>query len=309
MVLSPAERAAWYQACWAHFNSKAWDPFKACYADAAESDRVDGGQAIAKNAEEIVAGVKASTAAFPDMKGANQLILVKGDTLVGISLITGTHTGPLVRSGSPPVPATGKPIGVLEGHVIQVDETGSKVVKEQFYMDSGTMLAQLGLSPAPARPVMSSTAAPPAVVIAAGTPAELSNVASMRAQIAASNSHDAKAIDAFNASDFVYHDMTMPADQTAKESLASTQEFFKAFPDAKSVPFSVWAAGNYVVVTGRFEGTNKGPMAAMGLKRATNKAVSARYLDITRWESGKIKEEWLFYNGMAVAGQLGLGKK
>jgi predicted ester cyclase len=37
--------------------------------------------------------------------------------------------------------------------------------------------------------------------------------------------------------------------------------------------------------------------------------VSARYLDIARWENGKIKEEWLFYDGMAMARQLGLGKK
>ena len=47
----------------------------------------------------------------------------------------------------------------------------------------------------------------------------------------------------------------------------------------------------------------------MGIKKPTGKAVSVRYLDITRWENGKIKEEWLFYDGMAIAGQLGLLKK
>jgi predicted ester cyclase len=148
------------------------------------------------------------------------------------------------------------------------------------------------------------------VVVAAGTPAELSNVDLLRAQMAAYNSHDAKGVDAYNAPDLVYHDMTMPADQTAKESLAGMRDLFKAFPDAKLVPLSAWGAGSYVVVVGRFDGTNKGPMPAMGLKKPTDKAVSARYLDIARWENGKIKEEWLFYDGMAMARQLGLlGKK
>jgi predicted ester cyclase len=157
--------------------------------------------------------------------------------------------------------------------------------------------------------VATSAAAAPTVVIAAGTPAELSNVDRMRAQMAAYNSHDAKGVDALNAPDLVYHDMTMAADQTAKESLAGTLDMFRAFPDVKLVPLSVWSAGNYVVVAGRFEGTNKGPLAAMGIKKPTGKAVSAHYLDIARWENGKIKEEWLFYDGMAMARQMGLVKK
>jgi predicted ester cyclase len=103
--------------------------------------------------------------------------------------------------------------------------------------------------------------------------------------------------------------MVMPADQTAKESDAGVQEFFRAFPDAKLAPESIWGAGNYVVATGRFEGTNKGQMPAMGIRRPTGKTVSLRYLDITRWEKGKIKEEWLFYDGLAFMGQLGLMKK
>jgi predicted ester cyclase len=47
----------------------------------------------------------------------------------------------------------------------------------------------------------------------------------------------------------------------------------------------------------------------MGLKKPTGKAVSARYLDISRWENGKLKEEWLFYDGMAITRQLGLVKE
>jgi predicted ester cyclase len=308
-VLTPAERAAWYQACWGYINSRTWDQFKACYADTAESDQVDSGQPPAKGADAILASAKAFTGAFPDMKGTNSLILIKGDSLAAISLITGTHTGTLLGAGGQSIPSTGKPIGLWQGHVVRLDETGGKVLKEEFYLDSGTMAAQLGLNPAPARPVTTSTAAAPTVVIAAGTPAELSNVESIRAQMAAYNSRDVKGVDAHNAPDLVYHDMAMAADQTAKESIAGMQELFKAFPDIKLVPESVWGAGNYVVVTGRQEGTNTGPMPSLGLKKATNKLVSARYLDITRWEKGKIMEEWLFYDGMVMARQLGMIKK
>ena len=308
-VLTAAERASWYQDCWAQFNNKAWDGFKACYADTVESDQVDSGQPVAKGIDALLASTKMITGTFPDMKGTGELILINGDTIVSVYVINATHTGTLTGPGGQSIPATNKPIGYLQAHLAQTDATGGKVVKEEFYSDSGTMMAQLGLSPAPARPVMTSATAAPKVIVAAGTPAEMSIVEASRVQMAAFNSHDAKGVDTYNAPDSVYHDMAMPKDQSAKENLAGTLDMFKAFPDAKLVTSSIWAAGNYVVVVGRFEGTNKGPMAAMGIKKATGKPVSVRYLDIARWESGKIKEEWLFYDGMAFATQLGLVKK
>jgi predicted ester cyclase len=308
-VLTASERAAWYQECWSHFNSRNWDRFRACYAGTVESEQVDSGHPAARGVEAAMAVNRGFTEAFPDVKGTGELILVNGDAIASISVLNGTHTGALLGWDGQTIPATSKPIGVRQAHRIRMDALGSKVVEEEFYSDTGTLMAQLGLNPMPARPVATSAASSPTIVIAAGTPAELSNVDRMRAQMAAYNSHDAKGVDAFNSPDLVYHDMTMAADQTAKESLAGTLDMFKAFPDVKLVPLAAWGAGSYVVVAGRFEGTNKGPMPAMGIKRPTGKAVSARYLDIARWENGKIKEEWLFYDGMAMARQLGLIKK
>ena len=303
-----AERAAWYQDCWTQFNNKAWDAFRACYADSAESDQVNSGRPPAKGIDAVVAGHKAFTDAFPDVKGTGELILVKGDTIASVSIVLADH-GSVPRAGWPLHSRHRQAHRLLQAHLAQTDASGGKVVKEEFYSDSGTMMAQLGLNPAPSRPVATSKLAAPTVVIASGTPAELSNVDLLRAQMAAYNSHDVKGVDAFNSPDFVYHDMTMPADQNAKESLAGTRDMFKAFPDAKLVPLSAWGAGSYVVVAGRFEGTNKGPLAAMGIKKPTEKTVSVRYLEITRWEGGKLKEEWLFYDGMSMARQLGLLRK
>ena len=308
-VLTASERAAWYQECWARFNDRSWDQFRACYADTVESAQVDSGHPAARGIEAAMAVSRGFVETFPDLKGTGELVLVNGDAIVSIYVLNGTHAGALLGSDGQSVPATGKPVGLLQAHRIRMDALGSKVVEEEFYSDSGTLMAQLGLNPMPARPVSTSRASSPTVVVAAGTPAELSNVDRMRAQMAAYNSHDAKGVDAFNAPDLVYHDMTMAEDQTAAENSAAMQAFFRAFPDAKLVPLSAWGAGSYVVVAGRFEGTNKGPMPAMGIKKPTGKAVSARYLDIARWENGKIKEEWLFYDGMAMARQLGLLRK
>jgi predicted ester cyclase len=304
-----AERAAWYQDCWAQFNNKAWDAFKACYADAVESDQVDSGQPPVTGLDAVVATHKAFADAFPDVKGTGELVLVNRDTILSIYMLNGTHSGPLAGPGGQSIPATGKPIGFLQAHLLQTDASGKKVSKEEFYSDSGTMMAQLGLSPNPARPVAASAAAAPTVVVAAGTPAELTNVDAARAQLAAFNSHDAKAVAAFNAPDVVLREVAAPKDMTSAESLAGTMDMFTAFPDAKIVTSSVWGAGDYVVVAGRFEGTNSGPFAAMGIKKATGKPVALRFVEITKWQGGKVKEDWLFYDGMAMAGQLGMLKK
>jgi predicted ester cyclase len=309
-VLTAAERAAWYQECWGHFNSRAWDRFRACYADGVESEQVGSGHPRAKGFDAMESMVKTFTSAFPDVKATVELILVKGETILGVDALTGTHTGPLLGPDGVSVPATNKPVGIYQAHLVRTDPAGSRIVKEEFYSDSGSLMAQIGLNPMPARPVATPAAAAPTVVIAAGTPAELGNIELLRAQMAAYNSHDAKGVSAFSAPDLVLHDMGMPADQTAKESLAGMQAFFSAFPDAKLAPESIWAAGNYVVATGRLEATNTGPMPAMGVRKPTGRAVSLRYLDITHWERGKIEEEWLFYDSSAFMGQLGLvGKK
>jgi predicted ester cyclase len=308
-VLTAAERAAWYQDCWGHFNSRAWDRFRACYADDVESEQVDSGHPAARGIEATLAVSKGFVEAFPDAKGTGEFILIKGETILAVYVLNGTHTGPLLGPGGESVPATNKPIGLYQAHLVRTDPAGSRVVKEEFYSDSGTLMAQIGLSPKAARPVVTSAAAQPTVVVAAGTPAELNSLDLLRGQMAAYNSRDAKGVDAYNAPDLVYRDMAAPADQTAKQSHAGLLEFFKAFPDAKLAPASTWAAGNYAVAAGRFEATNKGPMPAMGIRKPTGKTVSIRYLDITRWEFGKVKEEWLFYDGMAMAGQLGLGRK
>jgi predicted ester cyclase len=86
-------------------------------------------------------------------------------------------------------------------------------------------------------------------------------------------------------------------------SAKNLKEMIAAFPDVKVTPVTMWAAGDYVVVTGTFEGTNLGPIPSMGLKKTGNK-VSARFFELFKVENGLCTEDWLFYNGAAMAAQL-----
>jgi predicted ester cyclase len=98
----------------------------------------------------------------------------------------------------------------------------------------------------------------------------------------------------------------MPADADKKTALAGMSGYMKAFPDmALSTP-TLWAAGDYVVAAGSFTGTNKGAMPSMGLKKPTGKPISVRFFEIVKFENGKAKEDWTFFNSAAFASQLGM---
>jgi hypothetical protein len=43
----------------------------------------------------------------------------------------------------------------------------------------------------------------------------------------------------------------------------------------------------------------------MGIKKATGKKISSRFFEVYEMSGGKVKTDWLFYNGAAFAAQLG----
>lgn len=83
------------------------------------------------------------------------------------------------------------------GLVLDFDELS--VIRERQYADSTTLLAQIGVIKAPVRPVMAGTASAPTIVVASGSDAERANVETFKANMAAFNAHDVKAITAMNA--------------------------------------------------------------------------------------------------------------
>jgi predicted ester cyclase len=80
--------------------------------------------------------------------------------------------------------------------------------------------------------------------------------------------------------------------------------FWKAFPDGKIEVPNAWAAGEYVVVEGKFTGTHTGPLGKMP---KTGKKVEMAYAEIFELKDGKIVELWRFWNQADMAKQLGMG--
>ena len=101
----------------------------------------------AKGREAIAGGLQKAFDGFPDFKIAVSRVYVKDDVLAQEWIITGTHTGEF--NGAKP---TNKTIGVRVGSVLTFTPEGL-IKTERRYWDTSTLLSQLGLMKAPARPV------------------------------------------------------------------------------------------------------------------------------------------------------------
>jgi len=304
-IKTAAERVAWYQECWRRYNEKAWDAFQDCYTDGAMSEAIDSTPPMFHGRAAIIENDKAFAAALPDRRGELKLVLGNGSHVASVALFTGTHDGDLPSPSAKPIPATHKKVGFLMAHTVELDPTGARAASDAAYIDEGTMMAQLGLLKAPARKAMAPSGEAATVVIAKNDDTESKNVAAFRAIVDAVNKHDLKTFEAALARDYKLVEVPQPTDKDKKAALASMKEFLGGFPDARMTAGTVWAAGDYVVASGTFEGTNTGNMPSTGLKK-TGKKVSVRFIEIFQFENGLIKNDWTFYNGAALAAQLGM---
>jgi predicted ester cyclase len=291
-----------YRACWTLFNQKSWDEFARCYAPDARSmapglpEARGGKQILEKHARSIAA-------AFPDITGEQQLIVADGKRLMSVTLMRGTHTGPLAGPGGT-IPATGKKIGLLAAHGIE-SGGGAVAGREWYVQDGGTMMGQLGVSPAPSRPPLARGADGPTVVVATGSAQEKANLAAARKMYAAFNAHDKAMADLFT-DDVVDRNPAVPTDVAGKQAVAAfIAGFWQMSSDVRISTPAMWAAGDYVVTVGSFAGVNDGAMPGMGLPR-TGKKFKVDIIEIGRWKDGKLAELWPFFNGAQLAGQLGL---
>jgi predicted ester cyclase len=104
--------------------------------------------------------------------------------------------------------------------------------------------------------------------------------------------------------DFVESDQADAQDAKGKkEAEKGLKTFFTAFSDGKVTIDNSWAAGDYVVQLGTFEGTNDHDMPGM---KKTGKKVTMHFAEVGKFKDGKATNLWRFRNGMAVAMQLGL---
>ena len=178
--LTAEERVKWFQGCWAAFNAKDWAKFApTCYADGAMSEQVDSGFPIAMGRADIEKTTKGFAAQHPDANGEQQLTLVSSNAIASIVLLRGTNSGPLLTPGGGTAPATNKKFGVLMAQVVESSEDGRSAQRDRFFLDSSSLLGQLGLNPTPHRKLIEKSWAEKPVVIATGSEVEKANLAAM----------------------------------------------------------------------------------------------------------------------------------
>jgi predicted ester cyclase len=296
----------WYRQCWEQFNNKAWDQFQNCYGENASSESIGSEPTpVVTGRQAIVARDQAGVTAFPDRRGEPRLILINSNRIATVAMYAATNTGEMPGPDGKPMPATNKPIGLLIGHVVELDPVGAFVVSERAYVDDGTVMAQLGLSPAPARPAEKLTGAQPTIVMAANDEKERANLAAATTMLDLVNRHDVDALAKMTPDDYKLMEIARPTDADKKAAIEGMKELFSGFPDVKMTSFAMWAAGDYVVIEGMFEGTNTGDLPSMGVKK-TGRKVTTKFFEVIRFDNGQPKEDWLFFNGAAFASQLGL---
>lgn len=292
--------------CWGAFNAKDWAKFGPCYSDAAVSEEVDSGMPPATGRADIVKMAQSHANASPDQTGELELVLVNGSNIAAVSLIKGTNTGPMATPNGE-MPATKKKFGFLIGHSVELTEDGRAVARDRFYADGGTFLGQLGVAKMPHRKLLDKGWAEKPVIVAAGSDIEKANLAGAPKALEAFNKHDLPTLLGMMTDDVVFSEAASPVDAVGKKAVERTyKELFKAFSDVKLEIGRSWAAGDYLVWEGSMVGTNDGAMPSARIYKPTGKKVSARFLEIDKIQGGKIKNVWIFDNGMAFAGQLGL---
>ncbi len=300
--LTAEERVRWYQTCWTDFNEKKWDDLKTCYAPIATSQQPGQGKPYLTGPDEIVAAWQDFEKSFPDIRGEGQLILINGNHIAGISLLKGTNTGLIFLPENKQISGTNKKIGLLFGHVVEIDPLVTKVLKENVVMDGVTLENQLGLLKMAGRPLMDTGAVMPAIVIGKNDDTEMKNIEATKSWMEMWSKHDPAVFNVL-ASDAVIHDITRPKDMNKAESVNSDKSLWEAFSDLKLAASSMWAAGDYVVIAGTSDGTNDGDLPAVKLKK-TGKKVSAPYIEIDRLRDDKIKEVWFFMDNANFISQL-----
>lgn len=128
------------------FNKGDWEQTKRITAPNVAYKEMATGRKT-ENVDQFIELAKAWRAAFPDAKGTVTSAIASGDTAVLEITWAGTQTGALATP-SGQIPATGKKINVPAVQVVHT--SGGKVAAANHYFDLMTMLAQLGVVPAPA---------------------------------------------------------------------------------------------------------------------------------------------------------------
>jgi predicted ester cyclase len=298
-VLTAAELVERYKACQGYISAGKWDELKSQCLDGSYRNHPIAGTPELKGPEPLIAYFKDVRTAFPDWTQEPELVLVSGRNIFSVVRTGGTNTGVMKTPGGE-LPATSKKVSQLMFDRVEINDA-NKVSDEWAIVDAVTTLGQLGMGPA-SRPLVE--AAPLVVVIGADDAKEKANLEIVKKANAAFDAHKPAEIAALFADTGVISDRAEPGDTTGKAAIAqSLTVFFGVFPDAKLANIEMWAAGDYVVQIGKFEGTHS---KDLGTLKRTGKRVAVEFAEIVKIADGKIVERWRFSNALQLGMQLGV---
>jgi steroid delta-isomerase-like uncharacterized protein len=246
----------------------------------------------AKGREAIAGGLQKAFDGFPDFKIAVSKVFVKNEVLAQEWIITGTHTGEF-NDAKP----TNKTIGVRVGSVLTFTPEGL-IETERRYWDTSTLLSQLGLTKAPARPVATLPSAEPEWHIAKGTPEEDKLVEVAKAISGAFERKSEASFLGALSENVSWSNVTQPKDISSK---ADAKQFFalftRAFPDAKFSSDALFGVGDVVVSESAMTATHVG---ALGPLKPTKKPVTIHGLDILVVKDGKLASGSSYANSLEL---------
>lgn len=124
-------------------TNRDWAAFGDLVADDCEWTDVPSGQTL-RGREQLIAGCKAFTTAFPDFSVESLTIIGEGDLVANEWSGRGTHDGPLARPDGGHHEPTGRSFERTGVGIVEV--RGGKIVRYRDHFDRQTMTEQLGLA-------------------------------------------------------------------------------------------------------------------------------------------------------------------
>ncbi len=299
-----AELVELYKACTAQLTAGKFDDFASNCVDESYVGHEMGHET---KKSEVVGFFTSMRTAFPDLKLEPQFIFVNGRNVFGAILETGTQSGVMKMPGMPDVPATNKKIGLMMFHRLTFNDA-NKATEEWAFIDPGTMMSQLGLTPKEAGPHRAAMEkgmdGAPVVVIGTDDAKEKANLELIKKSNDAFSAHKIADMMALATDDAVESDQASEKDTVGKKEIEKgAKMFMDSFSDGKLSNPTMFAAGDFVVTLATFEGTNDHDMGPM---KKTGKKVSVPVAEVSQIKDGKITHFWRFYSSFDFAMQLGM---
>ena len=119
-----------------------WAAFDDLVAEDCEWTDVPSGLAM-HGRDELIAGCKRFTTAFPDFSVESVTLIGQGDLVANEWSARGTHDGPLPRPEGGHYEATGRPFTRRGVGIVELRD--GRIIRYRDYFDRGTMMEQLGL--------------------------------------------------------------------------------------------------------------------------------------------------------------------